>query len=100
MTLTFVPEPKLDKVVPDVVCDAQGDVIFALTGMSFVGIGATTPEVAITLNGMTVAMVAGTLVDMSCTTLPPAPTGPTEMVKLCTTMTILVPKGTLQASTY
>lgn len=92
LELTVVPPPSLATIVPDLVCDAQGDQALVVNGKDFLQIGDTLPTVQI---GMQILPVTA-LTD--CAPID----GPfTEgQVQTCTSGKLTLPKGTLPEGDY
>ena len=87
--ITFVPEPKLQKIVPDVACDAEGDRMFQLQGFGFLTVDGKTPTVNLDMKTMPPANAA-----LDCTEV--GRVGfPREKVQSCKTLALTIPKGTL-----
>lgn len=90
--LAVVPPPTVSEIVNAAVCTRQADTSVILSGAGFLSItegGATrTPEV--TLNGMSFLAVVD-----NCQPVPDAPGAQT-----CTTLRVLLPKGSLGPGTY
>lgn len=85
VTIAVVPQPTLESVVPDLICDAQGDRTLTLTGTGFVAVGATLPTVTIG-DFQAMAATADGCGAIEGTLLP---------AQSCTTLTVVVPAGTL-----
>jgi hypothetical protein len=92
------PPPSLITVVPDLVCNAQGDTHFTLTGTGFIGIDTAVPSVTITDATGKMTTLMGALTATSCTADSATP-APREMLKTCTELTIDVPAGALATGT-
>ena len=89
MTLTFVREPKLMTVVPDLICDAEGDRPITLNGADFLTVNNVTPIVHV---GARVYVPTVS----NCTPI----TGPglSETVQQCTTLSITIAKNDFMVS--
>lgn len=85
--LLAVDPPILDAVVPDIVCNVQGERTIELQGQNFLVIGTTTPIADI--SGTTYAT---TFDSADCIDLP----GPIEDAKLCTVVSVTVPTSVIE----
>jgi hypothetical protein len=92
LSLTVVPPPSLATIVPDLLCDAQGDQALVVTGKDFLQIGTTLPTVQIGRQTLPVMSLD------ACKAID----GPfTEGdVKTCSSGKLLLPKGTLPEGDY
>lgn len=85
LTIMVVPPPSVTKVVPDLLCDADGNETVTLQGSGFLQIGTTLPVVAVGSQMIHATMVSG------CT--PVAGNFAEGAVNTCTSLTLPVAKG-------
>ena len=87
--ITFVPEPNLVKVVPDILCDAEGDRMIQLQGNYFLTVDGKVPGI-----GFDAMTMAGNATAADCTMV--GRTGyPREVVQSCKTLNETITKGML-----
>ncbi len=94
--LGVVPPPSVTAVMPMDICDAQQASTVMVTGQNFLVVGGMAPEVDVyDANGMplfTAMATASGCMDAAAQL--------NEMIQLCTTLTISVPKDALPVGTY
>src|SRR6185503_1591874 len=92
IVLTVVPPPSIADVMPVAVCDAQADQTVILDGTGFLKVGTELPTV--TIGGMAFTPTAAS----GCTKVDGMFTE--GDVETCTSLTVVVPKGTFIMATY
>jgi large repetitive protein len=94
--LTVVPPPAITTIVPDLVCDAEGDTTITLTGTGFLDVAGVTPTVNVGPDHSYPAVL-----DTSDTLVCTQVTGPTKGdVYICTKLTFVVPQDDLAQALY
>jgi hypothetical protein len=90
--LLAVPRPTLTAVAPDIFCDAEEDQTVTVTGTTILSVGKSLPTVQVGDKVLPASKVDG------CADAPGThAAGP---VKICTSATFIVPKGTLKPGPY
>lgn len=89
--LTFVPEPQVSQISPNLVCLAQGQGSLSVTGRFFLGVDAALPEVLV--DGQSYPATAlGDCQDL--------PTDHATGVKSCTSLEVTLPMAAIDAGIY
>ena len=89
-TVTFVPEPRLTAVVPDVACIAQASRTFRLVGSDFLTVNGALPSIRVGATSFAATTASG------CTRF----IGPTETVERCDTLTLTLARGALSSASW
>ncbi|MSP59516.1 MAG: hypothetical protein EXR72_04090 [Myxococcales bacterium] len=93
-TLTFVPEPTVIKVAPDLICLDDHEQVVTVSGTGFLSVDGKLPQVILLDNGP-----QHVLVPLALDGCAPV-AGPREVVQSCTTLTFRLDKGALPVGNY
>jgi len=88
--ITFVSEPTLQSIQPDLICDAQATQTLTLTGVGFLTVDGVLPTVHIGTHAFPAATAT------NCVPL----LGPKEVVQVCTKLTVSIPVAALPEMKY
>lgn len=90
VSVTFVPEPSLTRIVPDLACLAGAGRTFTLEGTGFLTVGGQLPRVAVGSASFAPTAAGGCL----------PVTGPAAAVQTCTSLTLDLPQDGLPAAIH